>query len=153
MTLTINSTKKLNNGIEMPLIGLGVYQSQEGREVEQAILWALQAATGISIPPRFIATRRGVGRAIKESGLSREEIFVTTKLWNDDQGYDTALRAIDGSLERLGMEYVDLYLIHCPTPVRLSAATSAPTRGARWRRSIKPAKQSYRRLQLHYSAS
>src|SRR5690606_16498435 len=83
-------------------------------EVEQAIRWALELGYRHIDTARIYENETGVGRGIRESGVPREEIFVTTKVWNSDQGYDTTLRAFDASLERLGMESVDLYLVHWP---------------------------------------
>ena len=113
--LNSNSKKVLNNGIEMPVIGFGVFRLAEGGEVENAVKNALQAGYRLIDTAMFYQNEKGVGKAIRESGISREEIFVTTKLWNTDQGYESALKAIDVSLTKLGLEYVDLYLIHWPT--------------------------------------
>jgi len=110
-----NLKRNLNNGVEMPVIGLGVYKSQEGEEVENAVTWALEAGYRLIDTASKYGNEVGVGKAIKNSGLDREEIFVTTKLWNTDQGYDNALSAIDVSLEKLNLPYVDLYLIHWPS--------------------------------------
>ncbi|MDB5259739.1 MAG: Glyoxal reductase [Candidatus Taylorbacteria bacterium] len=105
----------LNNGIQIPAIGLGVYKSQEGAEVENAVKWALEAGYRLIDTAQIYGNEEGVGRAIKESGVPRNEIFITTKLWNTDQGYESALKAFDGSLTRLGLDHVDLYLIHWPS--------------------------------------
>lgn len=99
----------------MPLMGLGVYKSQEGSEVEQAVAWALEAGYRLVDTAAIYGNEGGVGKAVVASGLSREEIFVTTKLWNTDQGYESALRAIDVSLQNLNLTYVDLYLVHWPS--------------------------------------
>lgn len=107
---------KLNNGVMMPQFGLGVWQAQDGSEVEQAIAAAFEAGYRLIDTAAIYGNEVGVGNAIKNSGLGREEIFLTTKLWNADQGYDTTLKAFDASLERLGVDYVDLYLIHWPVP-------------------------------------
>lgn len=106
---------KLNTGTDMPSIGLGVYKSQEGEEVENAVAWALEAGYRLIDTASTYGNEAGVGRAIKNSGIPREEIFVTTKLWNTDQGYDNTLRAIDASLTQLDFSYIDLYLIHWPS--------------------------------------
>lgn len=111
-----NPTVRLNNGIEMPRLGLGVYQSGLGQETRGAVLAALEAGYRHVDTARIYGNEGDVGDAIRQSGLERREVFVTTKLWNDDQGYDQALRAFDASLERLGFDYVDLYLIHWPVP-------------------------------------
>lgn len=104
----------LNNGVEMPLLGLGVYNSQEGGEVERAIKYAFDAGYRSIDTAALYMNERGVGKAIRESGLPRNEIFLTTKIWNSDQGYRSAFRAFDESLNKLQTDYVDLYLIHWP---------------------------------------
>lgn len=113
--MNIGSRRKLNNGTEIPVLGLGVYKSQEGGEVENAVTWALDAGYRLIDTASRYDNEGGVGKAIADSTVPREEIFVTTKLWNTDQGYENTLRAIDGSLEKLGLSYVDLYLIHWPS--------------------------------------
>lgn len=107
---------RLNNGIMMPQLGLGVYQVEEGDQVEQAVTKALNSGYRAIDTAAVYRNEEGVGRAIAQSSIPREELFITTKLWNDDQGYDSAKQAFDASLERLGLEYVDLYLIHWPKP-------------------------------------
>jgi len=116
MELTIRSTIRLNNGVEIPRLGLGVYRAAAGSETRNAVLWALEAGYRHVDTAAIYGNEADVGRAIRESGIPREDVFVTTKLWNDDQGYDAALAAFDASLERLGFDYVDLYLIHWPVP-------------------------------------
>ena len=116
MTLTIESTTTLNNGVEMPMLGLGTWQIRDGQPVRRAIEWALEAGYRHIDTAAMYGNERGVGQAVRESGIPREEIFVTTKLWNDDHGYDQALRAFDESLRNLDLDYVDLYLIHWPVP-------------------------------------
>ncbi len=116
--MTNISSVTLNNGVEMPQLGLGVYQVKDGDEVEAVVLAALEAGYRLIDTASLYGNETGVGRAIKASGIPRQEIFVTTKLWNDDQGYDSALAAFDLSLKKLDMEYVDLYLIHWPSPKR-----------------------------------
>jgi diketogulonate reductase-like aldo/keto reductase len=113
--LDLHSTITLNNKTKIPVIGLGVYKAQEGGEVENAVKWALEAGYRLIDTAKIYGNEEGVGEAIKNSGISRKEIFVTTKLWNEDQGYENTLKAIDGSLESLGLGYVDLYLIHWPS--------------------------------------
>ncbi|HET6499472.1 MAG TPA: aldo/keto reductase [Amycolatopsis sp.] len=105
----------LNNGVEMPSIGLGVYQIPDG-EVERAVHTALEAGYRAIDTAALYRNERGVGAAVRSSDLPREELFVTTKVWNTDHGYDRALRAFDTSLAKLGLDYVDLYLIHWPVP-------------------------------------
>ncbi len=114
-TLNINSRVSLNNGVEMPIIGLGTYKAPEGAEVVNEVTWALNAGYRLIDTAKIYKNEEGVGEAINNSGIPREEIFLTTKLWNPDQGYETTLKAIDESLEKLKLEYVDLYLVHWPT--------------------------------------
>lgn len=106
----------LNDSNSIPQFGLGVWQAKDGDEVKQAVLAALKAGYRLIDTAAIYGNEQGVGEAIKESGIPREELFITTKLWNGDQGYDSALKAFNTSLEKLGLEYVDLYLIHWPVP-------------------------------------
>ncbi|MFD0684815.1 aldo/keto reductase [Actinomadura fibrosa] len=101
----------------MPQLGFGVFQVSDD-EAETAVRTALENGYRSIDTASVYRNERGTGRALRSSGVPREELFVTTKLWNSDQGYDSALRAFDASLERLGLEYVDLYLIHWPLPKR-----------------------------------
>ncbi|MEV0122470.1 aldo/keto reductase [Streptomyces sp. NPDC050703] len=105
----------LNNGVEMPQLGFGVWQVPDD-EAETAVTTALEAGYRSIDTAAIYENETGTGKAIAASGVAREELFVTTKLWNSDQGYDSTLRAFDSSLEKLGLEYVDLYLIHWPLP-------------------------------------
>ncbi|MFD8671463.1 aldo/keto reductase [Streptomyces seoulensis] len=107
----------LNNGVRMPQLGFGVFQVPDD-ETAEAVGHALRAGYRSVDTAAIYGNERGVGRAIAESGIARDELFVTTKLWNDDQGHDSTLTAFDASLDRLGLDHVDLYLIHWPTPVR-----------------------------------
>src|SRR5690349_21890530 len=107
----------LNNGVEMPQLGFGVWQVPDD-EAERAVSTALEAGYRSIDTAAIYGNEEGTGKAIAASGVPREDIFVTTKLWNSDQGYDATLRAFDTSLAKLGLDYVDLYLIHWPTPAR-----------------------------------
>ncbi|CAL9288568.1 aldo/keto reductase [Streptomyces sp. SudanB182_2057] len=107
----------LNNGVEMPQLGYGVWQVPDD-EAERAVAAALQAGYRSIDTAAIYGNEEGTGRAIAASGVPREEIFVTTKVWNSDHGYDATLRAFDTSLANLGLDYVDLYLIHWPLPSR-----------------------------------
>lgn len=112
--MNINNKITLNNGTQIPVIGLGVWKTPNGKGTEEVVLWALEAGYR-HIDTAFIYyNEREVGNAIKQSGIKRNELFVTTKLWNDDQGYISGLRAFDESLNKLQIDYVDLYLIHWP---------------------------------------
>ncbi len=110
----IADTVELNNGVRMPWFGLGVYKAQEGEEVEQAVRLALSLGYRSVDTAALYGNEAGVGRAVRDSGVARDEIFLTTKVWNSDQGYDATLDAFAKSRERLGVDYVDLYLIHWP---------------------------------------
>lgn len=105
----------LNNGVTIPQLGFGVFQVPDD-ETTAAVRHALEAGYRAIDTAAIYGNERGVGRALADSGLPREDIFVTTKVWNTDQGYDATLRAFDASLDRLGLDHVDLYLIHWPTP-------------------------------------
>ncbi|MFE3825407.1 aldo/keto reductase [Streptomyces sp. NPDC059092] len=108
-------TLTLNNGIEMPQLGFGVWQVPDD-EATQAVTTALEAGYRSIDTAAIYGNEEGTGKALAATGIAREELFVTTKLWNGEQGYDTTLRAFDVSLGKLGLDYVDLYLIHWPTP-------------------------------------
>jgi 2,5-diketo-D-gluconate reductase A len=108
---------RLNNGVEIPQLGFGVWQVPDA-ETPDAVAAALEAGYRSIDTAAMYHNEAGVGRAIAASGIPREELFVTTKLWNDAHGYDSALRAFDESLGKLGLDYLDLYLIHWPAPGR-----------------------------------
>ncbi|GAB4035998.1 aldo/keto reductase [Spirosoma gilvum] len=110
----MNETVTLNNGVEMPLLGLGVYAPSQTNEVQQAVEWALEAGCRLIDTAAAYGNEREVADAIRASGIPRSDIFITTKVWNDDQGYNRTLRAFNRSLERLRIDSVDLYLIHWP---------------------------------------
>ncbi len=114
MALTIASTSKLNSGVEMPLLGLGVYQTPPGKATEEAVKFALKIGYRHIDTASLYGNEESVGLAVRGSGVPRDQVFVTTKLWNSDHGYDSALRACEKSLRRLGIGYIDLYLIHWP---------------------------------------
>jgi len=114
MLLTLQSHSKLNNGVEIPLLGLGVYQSPPGKTTERAVSYALKIGYRHIDTASIYGNESDVGNALRQSGLHREEVFITTKVWNSDQGYVTTLQSCERSLRRLGLAYVDLYLIHWP---------------------------------------
>ncbi|SDH99393.1 Aldo/keto reductase [Alteribacillus persepolensis] len=107
-------TVTLNNGVKMPIIGFGVYQIRDQEECEQSVYDALMAGYRMIDTAAVYKNEEAVGRAIKRSGVPREDIFLTTKLWIQDAGYDRAKTAFEKSLERLQVDYIDLYLIHQP---------------------------------------
>jgi diketogulonate reductase-like aldo/keto reductase len=111
-------TITLNNGVKMPQLGLGVYQTNEGEEVELAVAAALKCGYRLIDTAAIYGNEEGVGRAVRSSNVPRNDLFITTKLWNKDQGYDATLKAFDVSLHKLGLDYIDLYLIHWPSPHR-----------------------------------
>ncbi|MCK6256245.1 aldo/keto reductase [Fictibacillus sp. KIGAM418] len=104
----------LNNGVEMPLLGFGVYQIQDANECEQSVYDAIMAGYRLIDTAASYLNEEAVGRAIKRSGVPREELFITTKLWVQDTGYESTKKAFVRSLERLQLDYLDLYLIHQP---------------------------------------
>ena len=114
MQTVVESDAELNNGVKIPRLGLGVYQSPPGQSTKRAVECALKVGYRHVDTARIYGNESDVGTAIRESGIKREDIFVTTKLWNSDQGYETALKACNESLKRLGLKYLDLYLIHWP---------------------------------------
>ncbi|MFI5747725.1 aldo/keto reductase [Streptomyces sp. NPDC051644] len=107
----------LNNGVEMPQLGFGVWQVPDD-EAAKAVATAIESGYRSIDTAAIYENEAGTGRAIAASGVAREELFVTTKLWNADQGYDSTLRAFDASLDKLGLDHVDLYLIHWPVPAK-----------------------------------
>lgn len=110
----IASTTTLHNGLEMPWFGLGVFKVEEGQEVEASVKMAIHAGYKSIDTAAIYKNEEGVGKAIRESDVPREELFITTKVWNADQGYESTLKAFDESMEKLGLEYLDLYLVHWP---------------------------------------
>ncbi|OQM26866.1 aldo/keto reductase [Leptospira interrogans] len=110
----LKQTIMLNNGISMPILGLGVWKTKSGKECKEAVLNALEAGYRHIDTARIYDNEVDVGQAIRESRIPRKEIFITTKLWNADQGSDKTRKALENSLDRLGIDFVDLYLIHFP---------------------------------------
>ena len=107
MALTLQSRVTLNDGTKMPVLGLGVWQAAAGKETRKAVSTALEAGYRLIDTAKMYGNERDVGIAVRESGIPREEIFVTTKLWNSDHGIEAALQAFEGSRRELGLEYVD----------------------------------------------
>jgi diketogulonate reductase-like aldo/keto reductase len=116
MKLTLQSTKTLHNGVEMPRLGLGVYKMTNPEESVRAMTTALQGGYRAIDTASLYGNEKEVGESVRTSGIKREDVFVTTKVWNTDQGYDQTLRAFETSLENLGFDYLDLYLTHWPVP-------------------------------------
>lgn len=120
MTTTIT----LNNGVALPTIGLGVLLS-EGDDATSAVSSALQTGYRLIDTAAGYFNERDVGRGIRESGVDRSEVFLTTKLWMTDYGYDNALRAFDTSIAKLGVDYLDLYMLHWPWPANWTETVAA----------------------------
>ena len=113
LEININSKITLNNGVEMPLFGLGTY-ALRGEPGIQAVLWALEIGYRLIDTASFYDNETEIGKAIKRCNVPREELFITTKVWYTEQGYDNTLKAFNRSLNRLDIDYVDLYLVHWP---------------------------------------
>lgn len=110
----IADTTTLHNGVKMPWFGLGVFKVIDGEEAIAAVKAAIKAGYRSIDTAAIYQNEVGVGIGIKDSGVPREELFITSKVWNDDQGYESTLKAFDESLNKLGLDYLDLYLIHWP---------------------------------------
>lgn len=115
--MSLTDTYTLNNGVKIPVVGFGTWQTPDGNIAESSVLAALKAGYRHIDTAAAYGNQESVGRGIRKSGIPRDEIFVTTKLWNKDHGYQAAKQAIDRSLMELGLDYLDLYLIHWPNPV------------------------------------
>jgi methylglyoxal/glyoxal reductase len=114
MPTNLKDTTTLHNGVKMPWMGLGVFKVTDGEEVIQAVKAGIRNGYTSIDTASFYKNEEGVGQAIRESGVPREDLFITTKLWNADQGYESTLQAFETSLDKLGLDYLDLYLIHWP---------------------------------------
>lgn len=115
--MSLQSTTKLHNGVELPWMGLGVYKMDvENGEARDAILSAIDVGYRSIDTASFYKNEEGVGEALQQTDVPREELFIATKVWNDEQGYKETLEAFDRSLDKLGLEYLDLYLVHWPVP-------------------------------------
>ncbi len=109
---------RLSGGIEIPRLGLGVFRAGRGDETRRAVREAIRIGYRHIDTARIYGNEKEVGEAVRDSGVPRADLFITTKLWNEDQGYDPALRAFEASLARLALETIDLYLLHWPVPGR-----------------------------------
>jgi len=114
MQFSQKTAVQLHNGVSMPLLGLGVYQLRPGKETYQTVKAALEIGYRHIDTASYYRNEEDVGKAVRDSAILREEVFIVTKLWNSDHGYNSTLRAFDASLKRLGLDYIDLYLIHFP---------------------------------------
>jgi diketogulonate reductase-like aldo/keto reductase len=111
---SLSDTFVLNNGIDIPCIGFGTWQTPDGKVAADSVKYAVETGYRHIDTAAIYGNEKSVGQGIRESGIDRKELFVTTKLWNTNRGYDTTLKAFDESLDNLGLDYVDLYLIHWP---------------------------------------
>ncbi|WP_051081184.1 aldo/keto reductase [Salsuginibacillus kocurii] len=109
----------------MPQLGLGVYKAEEGNEVEEAVQAAIESGYRSIDTASFYGNEKGVGKAIEASGLPRKDVFLTTKLWNDDHGYEQTLKAFEKSRLQLSVDYIDLYLLHWPVPNKFEESWKA----------------------------
>lgn len=116
MNLKLTDTYTLNNGVKIPSLGLGTWKAEQGAETEQAILDAFELGYRHIDTAALYNNEETVGQAFRVSGLEREEVFITSKVWNDDQRSGNVARALEATLKRLGLDYVDLYLVHWPVP-------------------------------------
>jgi diketogulonate reductase-like aldo/keto reductase len=114
MPTSLKDTVTLHNGVKMPWMGLGVFKVTDGEEVIESVKAAIRNGYISIDTASFYKNEEGVGQAFRESGVPREELFITTKVWNADQGYESTLQAFETSLDKLGLDYLDLYLIHWP---------------------------------------
>lgn len=114
MPKNLQDTTTLHNGVKMPWFGLGVFKVKEGSEVVDSVKAALKHGYKSIDTAAVYKNEEGVGQALKEAGVAREELFITTKVWNSDQGYESTLQAFETSMKKLGLDYLDLYLIHWP---------------------------------------
>lgn len=114
MANNLQATTTLHNGVKMPWFGLGVFKVSEGDEVIQSVKDAIRAGYKSIDTAAVYGNEEGVGKAIAESGVPREELFITSKVWNADQGFDSTISAFNTSLKKLGLDYLDLYLVHWP---------------------------------------
>lgn len=148
------NTYQLNNGVEIPVLGFGTFKAKDGEEAYRAVLEALKAGYRHIDTAAIYQNEESVGQAIKDSGVPREEMFVTTKLWNSQQTYEQTRQALEKSIEKLGLDYLDLYLIHCRTQNRSEKMTHGKLAmrkfGERWKTSIKKGKSVLSALAIFF---
>ena len=110
----LKGTVQLNNGVLMPYFGLGVFKAKDGKEVVDAVSHAIDTGYRLVDTASLYSNERGVGEAVRASGIPRKSLFVTSKVWNTEQGYNATLKAFDNTMNKLSLDYLDLYLIHWP---------------------------------------
>jgi len=118
---SLTDTYKLNNGVKIPIVGFGTWQTPSGEVAKNSVLAAINDGYRLIDTAAAYGNEESVGEGIKASGVDRHDLFVSTKLWNTDHGYDRTKKAIDSSLQKLGLDYLDLYLIHWPNPEAMRA--------------------------------
>ncbi|GGV18211.1 aldo/keto reductase [Lactobacillus acetotolerans] len=118
---SLADTYKLNNGVKIPIVGFGTWQTPDGAVAKSSVLAAINAGYRLIDTAAAYGNEESVGEGIKASGVNRHDLFVSTKLWNTNHGYDKTKKAIDTSLQKLGLDYLDLYLIHWPNPAAMRA--------------------------------
>ncbi|APX72677.1 aldo/keto reductase [Companilactobacillus allii] len=114
----LTDTYTLSNGVKIPIVGFGTWQTPDGDVAKESVKAAIEAGYHHIDTAAAYGNEDSVGEGIKASGIKRDDLFLTTKLWNDDHGYDSTKKALDHSLLELGVDYVDLYLIHWPNPIK-----------------------------------
>jgi len=118
MFKSLSDTFKLNNGVEIPCVGFGTYLTPDGKVCRDSVLAAIECGYRHIDTAEFYDNEDGVGAGIRDSGVKRDELFVTTKVWNTNHGFDATLKAFDRSLQKLGLDYLDLYLVHWPVALK-----------------------------------
>lgn len=125
MSKVFTATKELANGIAMPQLGLGVYKMTDPQQTIEAVTYAIDTGYRAIDTATIYANEKETGEAVRHASVPRKELFITSKVWNTDQGYDETLRAFEASLERLGFDYLDLYLTHWPVPEKYTETYKA----------------------------
>ena len=120
MLQSLADTIEIAPGVAMPRLGLGTYKADAGADVEREVAYGLSLGYRLIDTAALYNNEVSVGRKLRESGVPREDVFITTKLWNSDQGFEPALAAFDRSVAKLGLDYLDLYLVHWPYPKYMS---------------------------------
>lgn len=139
--MALTDTYTLNNGEKIPVVGFGTWQTPDGDVAEKSVIEALKAGYRHIDTAAVYKNEASVGRGIANSGVAREDIYVTTKIWNNNTTYDETIAAIDESLAKLGLDYVDLFLIHWSNPVAIRETIGYEKRNAEVWRALKQALQ------------